>query len=151
MVDPPERPRGFYLDQNTARQMSEIVAALGHNPVRAEWVYGRRRIADAEHLGYAASHDLILLTHDSPDLALLHDAWVRWGQHWPGLLHAGILAMPQPQVVSHDRLSLALQALLDVDAEEPLPNQMYRLHQGVWWRREVELSGGWWVPAVPIR
>jgi hypothetical protein len=85
----------LYLDECLAGSLPALIRALGHD-VLGTIAAGRRSRPDFDQLLYAHQQRRILVTHNVPDFAVLHGAWLAWGNDWMGRAapqHAGIIGL----------------------------------------------------------
>lgn len=88
---------GIHLDHNIARDTAVASRRHGHDVVTAS-DQQEERASDATLLLAATQQGRLLISHDSHDFILLHDAWERWFTAYstvPSPPHAGILIIPQ--------------------------------------------------------
>jgi predicted nuclease of predicted toxin-antitoxin system len=122
---------GLYLDHNVALEVAELLRRRGHLAIAARDL-GLERATDDVQLLTAAERGLILLSHDTKDYPLLHDAWRRWSNAWNVTpLHHGILIVPQQW--SRTQIVDMVDAFL---ATAPtLTNELYRYYPALGWVR----------------
>lgn len=85
----------FYLDEDVGQVLATGLRQFGHSSVRTV-SEGRSGATDADQLAYAATNQLILVTHNQNDFRNLHAIWQQWRSI--GLpSHYGVLNVPQPR------------------------------------------------------
>jgi hypothetical protein len=88
----------FYLDKNIAEALSSRLVALGHDAVTTN-ALRRKGAKDHQQVLFAAEQHRTLVTSNSHDFRLLHEAWRDWSAAWgtaPEIArHAGIMLIPQ--------------------------------------------------------
>lgn len=89
---------GFYLDEHIPAALAEALRRRGIHVVRVTDV-GMRTATDEEHLAWATSNDLVLVTHDTDFLRI-----ARSGEN-----HAGIVWCPAGKYSIGEMLRLLLQ------------------------------------------
>lgn len=124
----------FYLDHNVARQVSLHLTAAGHTVLTTQNT-GLQRATDDEQLLFSAHQGLILVSHNTRDFLLLHDAWRRWTEAWSvSREHAGILLIPNSSPhVSYEWLAQRLDEAVTLPL--PLTNELYRWRTNRGWTR----------------
>jgi predicted nuclease of predicted toxin-antitoxin system len=76
----------IYLDDDLdSNRLIDLLRLAGHEVISPRAV-GTRGVADQEHLQYAFSHGLVLLTANAEDFIDLHEKWMAQQKD-----HAGIL------------------------------------------------------------
>jgi hypothetical protein len=86
----------LHVDQCLSWRVADGLRMLGHEARHAAEI-GMYAADDDQHLIVAARDRRIVLTENEDDIALLHDAWIRWQRecHMPAIWnHAGILIVP---------------------------------------------------------
>lgn len=85
----------FYLDESVSERVTDSLAALGFDATSADRL-GHKGRRDTEQMIIAARLHRVLVTYDTNDFILLHDAWRSWPSDW-GLKdeprHAGVLVI----------------------------------------------------------
>lgn len=134
----------FYIDNDVALEVAELLRAVGHTAVTARDL-GREGSTDDEQLLVASQDGRIFVTHGEHDFILLHDAWQRWSAAWGvTAYHAGILIVPQGSRYginwAAEAITQAVIACLEQCA--PVAGQLFRRKQAGWQRR----VGRDWLP-----
>ena len=104
----------LYLDEGLSVQTDRRLVDLGDDVIDARSVV-RDGTSDHQHLLIATRFRRILVTHNRVDFELLHHAWVDWFQELanePRPVHAGIVIIPQPPLVSADTGADLIHALV---------------------------------------
>lgn len=94
---------GFYIDTHISKQVALQLRLLEITVVRCEDV-GLAEATDEEHLDYAATHGLVLVTKDA-DFLRLHAIW-----RSKNISHAGIMFCPER---SHPAIGRIVSACRD--------------------------------------
>ena len=80
-----------YLDEHASERLTEALERLGDDATSANRL-GHKGLSDAIHLRLAAESNRVLITYDTHDFTLLHEAWHDWTRAWGVVAsHAGIL------------------------------------------------------------
>ncbi len=126
----------FYADHDIAAQTVYWLRQLGHDVTTTRALH-QERASDAHQLWTAALNGWILVTHNTDDYRLLHEAWQLWGVD---RAHNGVLVIPHwqsllpqwaPEAAARELASFMTQHL-------SIENQLY-----IWQRR----TG--WSPILP--
>ena len=111
----------FALDEDVSHPLAGLLRSLGYDADSAKEL-GRLGLGDGLVLLAATDQRQTLITHNSKDFRLLHEAWFAWRRRWEGEAaraigspvalsgHAGILIVPQ---VSNAELAAILAPLAD--------------------------------------
>lgn len=85
--------------------------------------------SDARRLLVAAERRLILVTHNGSHFEELHDAWLRWSEHWEVTrTHAGVVLLPSKPLAVIEPLLLSL-----LDRTELFENRLFRWRPAPGW------------------
>jgi hypothetical protein len=129
----------LYLDENVSRRMMTALATHGHRAMHARDLLPDGT-SDHIHFGISARVGWPLVTHNRDDFALLHRAWRDWPAFWTLAnlpLHAGILLLPQPPILTPAAAASAVDALiLAVGGVGGLKGRLYTWSSGVGWLDE---------------
>ncbi len=133
----------LFLDNDVSVRLAVLLNSEGHDVTTARQER-RRSASDAEQLLRASEQGRILVTHNTNDYVLLHDAWLLWSSAW-GIEphHAGILTIPQSHHVPVDRMARDIDRLLQ--SGTTVVDRLYRRRIGgarVGWER-WRIGVGW--------
>lgn len=121
----------FYTDEDVGPLLARFLRDHGHAVTRTV-DSGQAGAHDADQLAHAATHGLILITHNGNHFRTLHDVWQRW--LIVGLpAHSGIIVVPQLRGERLEKYGYtyltAAQVIADLlDSGQPLTNALYRWH-----------------------
>jgi hypothetical protein len=87
----------FYLDHNAKQSIATELTARGHTVITAR-SRQRDRASDPAILLDAVHEERVVITYNSGDFEMLHDAWLRWRVSPE---HFGILVIPEEWSATH--------------------------------------------------
>ena len=119
------------LDENVAHRAASLLRSLGLDADSAKEL-ARLGRSDVQVLLLAAEAGQTVVTHNSTDFVMLHEAWVLWRRRWSSEVeqdlgaslvlsrHAGILIVPH--LASHDLAHILMQFM---DAAEAIADRLF--------------------------
>lgn len=116
----------FYLDEDVTVRLVALLRELGHDAIHTADV-GNKSQTDTQQLDFARAQDRIVVTCNSRDFSLLHEAWSYCrsgaaGQAGHG--HPGIAVVPNSSRVGDEALVEIVRGFAET-VREPA-NQLYR-------------------------
>lgn len=135
----------FYLDHNISRLVAYYLQQLGHQAMTAREL-GMARAQDGEVLLAAAADDATVVTHNTRDFQMLHDAWIRWSRAWnvsalrPGILALADVARGGPSWTLH-LMAQEIHQFLNQGPE--LANELYYCRSPRWQRWQSGIWVSW--------
>src|SRR5688500_15701326 len=100
----------FYTDSHIAKRTIGELGRLGHLVTRCQNV-GLIHASDFRHLDYAASHRLILVTHDK-GFTGHSEIWKQRAQSGRAPAHAGVLIIPDESIWKPEHAATQLDSFL---------------------------------------
>jgi uncharacterized protein DUF5615 len=107
----------LYTDADIAPAFVTMLSERGHDVMTALQLDLRVETDDV-HLVAATDLHRVLVTHNGADFVLLHAAWRSWSALWnvtPPPRHAGVISVPQNQLITFQESTGAIDALLSGD------------------------------------
>jgi hypothetical protein len=104
----------LYADADIAPSFVTMLRERGHDVVTALELNLRVETDDV-HLVTATHLHRVLVTHNGADFVLLHAAWRSWSVMWtvtPQPRHAGVISVPQNQLISFHESADAIDTLM---------------------------------------
>lgn len=121
-----------YLDEHASERLTEALERLGEDATSADRL-GHKGLSDAVHLRLAAESNRVLVTYDTNDFTLLHEAWHDWTNSWGAPVHhAGILLIHSSPRLDVTEVAAALHEF--GSEHETIENRLFRWKQGMGWR-----------------
>jgi len=125
----------LYLDEDLANDLAPSLRSLGHDVVHTREI-GLTGSGDAKQFAHAIAEGRTLITANVRDFRLLHEALVSCALPLcpAGLRsHPGIVAMPNPNTRSAQRMAELLDQRLAADEPAALGNRFLRWRAAVGW------------------
>jgi hypothetical protein len=125
----------LYLDENVSEKIGGVLAALGIDAISANERY--KGMDDPTQLLIARRLGRVLVTHNTSDFALLHQAWIIWSADWnvrPLPRHGGILPMHSATGYDPRHTAAEIEAFAnDTTPRGSIENRAFRWREGHGW------------------
>jgi hypothetical protein len=129
----------LYLDENIPKATARFLTERGHDAKTARQL-GLEAFPDGKHLLVATQQRRILVTHNSRDFLLLHNAWLHWTNAWQiSQRHPGILLFPQMLAADIAQVVHDLMTHEHPLYARPIENELYTWNKEHGWVRGEHL------------
>jgi hypothetical protein len=125
---------GYYFDEQASERLTEALVGHGLDATSANRL-GNKGLSDALHLLIAARAQRALVTYDTKDFTLLHEAWHAWSRAW-GITdqHAGILLIYSAPRLSIEEVAEAVRQFDREHAGTSTAGRLFSWKRGTGWK-----------------